>query len=128
VSAYVHFSVCLHGLDAGKIRLRRDERHGALYLDLGEDVDIRIQVRPHAAEDPERLAAELGRDVEGLLRLAEVAAQVAQEIGQAAAAQRGEPVACPDHRPVLDSAVGWYCPACGSDAPPDGSETSGGAR
>ncbi len=36
--------------------------------------------------------------------------------------------ACPDHRPVLDSAVGRYCPACGSDAPPDGSETSGGAR
>jgi hypothetical protein len=34
--------------------------------------------------------------------------------------------ACPDHRPVLDSAVGWYCPACGSDAPPDGSKTDGG--
>ena len=34
--------------------------------------------------------------------------------------------ACPDHRPVLDSAVGWYCPACGSDAPPDGTETDGG--
>ena len=26
--------------------------------------------------------------------------------------------ACPDHRPVLDSEVGWYCTACGSDAPP----------
>jgi hypothetical protein len=51
-------------------------------------------------------------------------------IRQAAAAitapQSGEPAACPDHRPVLDSAVGWYCPACGSDAPPDGSETDGG--
>jgi hypothetical protein len=27
--------------------------------------------------------------------------------------------ACPNHRPVLDDVVGWYCPACGSDAPPD---------
>ena len=27
--------------------------------------------------------------------------------------------ACPDHRPVLDDAAGWYCPACGSGAPPD---------
>jgi hypothetical protein len=26
--------------------------------------------------------------------------------------------ACPDHRPVLDSGVGWYCATCGSDAPP----------
>lgn len=25
---------------------------------------------------------------------------------------------CPDHRPVLDSVAGWYCAACGSDAPP----------
>jgi hypothetical protein len=25
---------------------------------------------------------------------------------------------CPDHRPVLDSEAGWYCAACGSDAPP----------
>ncbi len=90
MSAYVHFSVCLHGLDAGKIRLRRDERHGALYLELGEDVEIRIQVRPHAAEDSERLAAELGRDVEGLLRLAEVAAQAAQEIGQLRIADGGQ--------------------------------------
>jgi len=36
------------------------------------------------------------------------------------APQPEEPAACPDHRPVLDSAVGWYCPACGSDASPDG--------
>lgn len=26
---------------------------------------------------------------------------------------------CPDHRPVLDEAIGWYCPACGAEAPPD---------
>ena len=25
---------------------------------------------------------------------------------------------CPDHRPVLDLAVGWYCPACGAEASP----------
>jgi len=28
--AWPHFSLCLHGLDAGKIRLRRDERHNAV--------------------------------------------------------------------------------------------------
>jgi hypothetical protein len=27
-------------------------------------------------------------------------------------------ITCPDHRPVHDSAVGWYCAACGSDTPP----------
>lgn len=26
---------------------------------------------------------------------------------------------CPDHRPVLDTGVGWYCAACGAEAPPD---------
>src|ERR1700737_1406011 len=26
---------------------------------------------------------------------------------------------CPDLRPVLDEAIGWYCPACGAEAPPD---------
>jgi hypothetical protein len=66
------------------------------------------------------------------IEAAEALDRLAEEIGQAAAditaPQPEEPAACSDHRPVLDSAVGWYCPACGSDAPPDGSETSGGAR
>ena len=26
---------------------------------------------------------------------------------------------CPDHRPVLDADVGWYCAACGAEAPAD---------
>ena len=47
-------------------------------------------------------------------------------LGQAAAditaPQPEEPAACPDHRPVPDSAVGWYCPACGAEAPPDGGQ------
>lgn len=30
--------------------------------------------------------------------------------------------ACPDHQPVHDSAAGWYCAACGSDAPPQAAE------
>jgi hypothetical protein len=34
---------------------------------------------------------------------------------------------CPDHRPVLDSDIGWYCPACGAEAPPD-SEAPGPAE
>jgi hypothetical protein len=29
-----------------------------------------------------------------------------------------DPAPCPDHRPVLDSEAGWYCAACGSEAPP----------
>lgn len=33
------------------------------------------------------------------------------------AAEDGVP--CPDHRPVLDLAIGWYCPACGAEAAPD---------
>ena len=27
-------------------------------------------------------------------------------------------ITCPDHRPVHDSAAGWYCAACGSATPP----------
>jgi hypothetical protein len=42
--------------------------------------------------------------------------QLAAEIRHAAA----QAAACPDHRPVLDSEAGWYCAACGSDAPPAG--------
>ena len=59
-----------------------DEIHGAFYVNLARDGDlsIRIQVTPHAAEDPEEHAAGLERDRSGLLRLAEVAAQAAREI------------------------------------------------
>jgi hypothetical protein len=80
VNAITHFSACLHGLDAGKIRLRRDEQHNALYLELDDDVDIRLDLKPEAYGRDR--TDELGRDVEGLLRLAEVAAQAAEEISQ----------------------------------------------
>jgi len=73
----------MHGLDADEVQLRRDEIHGALYVNLarGGDLSIRIQVTPQTAEDPEEHAAGLERDRAALLRLAEVAAQAAREIG-----------------------------------------------
>ena len=46
-----------------------------------------------------------------LLQVMGVAFQIVEEIDAAVAG-------CPDHRPVLDDAHGWYCSACGSDAPP----------
>lgn len=82
MNPYVSWLATAHGLDAGEVQLRRDEIHGALYVNLARDGDlsIRIQVTPHAAEDPEEHAAGLERDRSGLLRLAEVAAQAAREI------------------------------------------------
>jgi hypothetical protein len=89
MDSYTHFSTCLHGIDAGKIRLRRDEQHIALYLELDEDVDIRIDLRP-VMFGRDR-TDELGRDRDGLLRLAEVAAQAAEELAKLQAAGRSEP-------------------------------------
>ena len=37
---------------------------------------------------------------------------------QITAPQPEKPAACPNHRSVLDSAAGWYCPTCGSASPP----------
>jgi hypothetical protein len=84
VNPYTRWSATLHGLDADQAQLRHDEAHGALYVELGPDGEpsIRIQLTSHAIEDPEQFAATLERDRQGLLRLAEVAAQAAQEIGQ----------------------------------------------
>ena len=78
--AYTHFSACLHGIDAGKIRLRRDERHNALYLELDDDVYIRLDLDPEAFGRDR--TDEIGHDRDGLLRLAEVTAPAAQELGQ----------------------------------------------
>jgi hypothetical protein len=74
LSAYVNYSACLHGIDATNVRLRRDERHNALWIELSDDdVDIRVDLNDKGT---------LGRDLDGLRRLAEVAAQAAQELEQ----------------------------------------------
>ena len=61
-----------------------------------------------------RLVSELRQNDD--IRAAQVNAMLADRLAAAQITEaRG---ACPDHRPVLDSEVGWYCAACGSDAPP----------
>jgi hypothetical protein len=84
VNSYVNWLATAHGLDADEVRLRRDEIHGALYVNLTRDgnMSLRIQVTPPAGADPEQHAAGLERDRAALLRLAEVAAQAAEEISQ----------------------------------------------
>jgi hypothetical protein len=70
----VNYSACLHGIDAGNVRLRRDERHNALWIELSDDdVDIPVDLNDKGT---------LGRDLDGLCRLAEIAAQAAQELEQ----------------------------------------------
>jgi hypothetical protein len=76
---------------------------------------LRARMVAERREDQDTAAAR----VDAMLAARQAAADIT-------APPSGEPAACPDHRPVLDSAVGWYCPACGSDAPPHGSETDGG--
>ena len=78
--ACTHFSACLQGIDAENVKFRRDERHNALYLELDDYVHIRIDLNPEAFGRDR--TDEIGRDLKGLLRLTEVAAQVAQEIEQ----------------------------------------------
>jgi hypothetical protein len=77
---YTNFSTCLHGIDAANVKLRRDERHNALYLDLADHVGVRLDLNPEALGQDRTDG--LGRDREGLVRLAEVSAQAAQELGQ----------------------------------------------
>jgi hypothetical protein len=84
VNPYVNWLATAHGIDADEVQLRRDELHGALYIELSgnERMSIRIQLTPHAAEDPEQHTADLKRDREGMRRLSEVARLAAEEIGQ----------------------------------------------
>jgi hypothetical protein len=82
-AAWISYSATTHGLAAGNIRLDHDE-HGAawIYLDYERhDMSIRIQVDVGKYDTPEQHAADLERDRRGLLRLAEVARQLAGEIG-----------------------------------------------
>jgi hypothetical protein len=82
-AAWVGYSATAHGLAASEIRLHHDE-HGAAHIDLDErrDMSIRIQLDEGRYDTPEQHAADLERDRQGLLRLAAVAAQLAEEIGQ----------------------------------------------
>ena len=82
-AAWISHSATMHGLAADQIRLHRDETRAA-HIDLGADrtMEIRIQLDPGRHDTPEQHAASLERDRQGLLRLAEVAAQLAEEIAQ----------------------------------------------
>jgi len=82
-AAWVGYSATAHGLSPDEIRLHRDE-HGAahIYLDERHDIDIRIQVDEGRYDTPEQHAIDLERDRQALLRLAEIATQLAEEIAQ----------------------------------------------
>ncbi len=71
--AYTNFSATLQGVDPENIRLRRDEQYNARWIDLDRGVSIRIDLK---------YPDDLRRDRAWLLRLAEVATQLAEEIGQ----------------------------------------------
>lgn len=72
-----------HGLDASNIQLRHDALGAAyIHLDADDRMNIRIQLDKARYDTPEQHAAALERDRQGLLRLAEVATQLAEEIGQ----------------------------------------------
>ena len=72
-----------YGLSPDTIGLDHDE-HGAAHIDLRAhgQISIRIQLDARACDAPEQHAADLERDRRGLLRLAAVATQLAEEIGQ----------------------------------------------
>lgn len=72
-----------YGLSPDEIQLHHDE-HGAahIYLDADHYTGIRIQVDAGRYDTPEQHAADLERDRQGLLRLAHLATQLAEEIGQ----------------------------------------------
>jgi hypothetical protein len=53
---------------------------------------------------------------EWMLRLASVLGDLLAVLEQDAAEDTR--ARCPDHRPVWDSEVGWYCAACGSGEAP----------
>lgn len=71
-----------YGLSPDEVQLHHDEYGAAhIYLDERHDMGIRIQVDAGGCDAPE-LAVDLERDRQGLLRLAELATQLAEEIGQ----------------------------------------------
>jgi len=68
------FSAFIHGMQAGAVKLDRDETGLFLYLDPGRRVAIRIDLRP-GYDDLEQSRV-------GLAELSAVAAQAAQEIAE----------------------------------------------
>jgi hypothetical protein len=81
---WVGHTATAHGLSPDEVLLRHDQSHGAAYVHLDADgnMEIRIQLDEGRYTTPERHAAELERDRRGLLRLAAIATQLAEEIGQ----------------------------------------------
>ena len=71
--AYVNFAAVLHGIDPGNVEVRRDEKHDAWWLEIGRAVSIRVDMK---------YPDDLRRDRAGLLRLAEAATRLAEEIRQ----------------------------------------------
>jgi len=76
IKPYTNFSACLHGISAEDVRLVPDEANTALFVYLGEGVSLRVDLKRPEVH---------GRDLAGLLRLAEVAAQAAADLGRHAA-------------------------------------------
>jgi hypothetical protein len=130
--SYVGWSAVSHGLSADRVQPRHDEAHAALYIELNEDMSIRIQVWPHAWEDAEQHAAELERDRQGLLRLAEIARQAAREIGQlqqdGAPKPPGFDCDCGRRLPWPSRVQDETCPDCGAVWEHDGVDLGAGAR
>ena len=71
--AYTNFPATLHGVDPGIVELRRDERNDAWWIMIDRAVSIRVDLKYPDG---------LGRDRAGLLKLAEAATQLAEEIRQ----------------------------------------------
>jgi hypothetical protein len=129
---YVAWSACAHGLSADRVQLRPDDAHGALYVELDDYMSIRIQVRPHPYADAEQHGGELERDRQGLLRLAEVARQAAEEIGQlqqdGAPKPPGFDCDCGRRLPWPSRVQDETCPDCGAVWEHDGVDLGAGAR
>jgi len=82
-AAWVSYQATTHGLAADEIRLDIDEHDAAwIVLDDRRNMSIRIEMDVGRYDTPEQHAADLERDRRGLLRLAELATQLAEEIGQ----------------------------------------------
>ena len=102
------------------VHAKLEDPTGVLAIALGQWED-----RDDTKAQPEvREAANTAMDaIDGMLR--ELHAMRSRLIGEMRAADDAtvarvdallaeRRAACPDHRPVLDSDIGWYCPACGT--------------
>jgi hypothetical protein len=79
--AYIHHTATAYGLSQDSVGSHRD-LHGAahIWFDVDRSMDIRIQLEPLEPDTPGTHAARLERDRQGLVRLAQLAGQLAQEI------------------------------------------------